>query len=205
MSEIFPESPPVQAEPWRAAWLAFTDAAGFTRVPPSADACLDPEWIAAWTAAAKAGATAEVRVLRGTLALRDAEIEMLRARLDGHAAPAEPVRYALVEQMGRRATTAAVREITFCGEPMLEVTSMAGGGSVHVVSPKSLYEVTWLTEEQARQRAKPWTATAITTGSGRDEDQDDDDIDEDDQDADPAEDVDSADAGAGTHVWGDDE
>src|SRR6266567_3715139 len=58
------------------------------------------------------------------------------------------VRYALVEQMGHRATTAAVREITFCGEPMLEVTDLRTG-SVHVVSPKSLYEVSWLTEEVA--------------------------------------------------------
>lgn len=85
----------------------------------------------------------------------------------GHDEPGEPKaaeRYALVEQMGHRATVAAVRETTFCGEPMLEVTNLRTG-SVHIVSPKSLYEVSWLTEEDARQRAKPWTAAAITAGS----------------------------------------
>jgi hypothetical protein len=72
-------------------------------------------------------------------------------------------RYALVEQMGHRSTVAAVREVTFCGKPMLAVTDLKTG-SEHLISPESLYEVTWLTEDQARARAKPWTATAITAG-----------------------------------------
>lgn len=72
----------------------------------------------------------------------------------------EPLRYALVEQMGHRATTASVRETTFLGEPMLETTGLLNG-RVHLVSPKSLYEVTWLTEAEARQQLKPWTAVAL--------------------------------------------
>jgi hypothetical protein len=46
---------------------------------------------------------------------------------------------------------------------MLAVTDLKTG-SEHLVSPESLYEVTWLTEEQARSRAKPWTATALSAG-----------------------------------------
>lgn len=68
MSEIFPETPPVPAEPWRAAWMAFVDASGFepsaVRDLASGDD-LDPEWKTAWEAAAKAaidtGAPAELR------------------------------------------------------------------------------------------------------------------------------------------------
>jgi hypothetical protein len=74
-----------------------------------------------------------------------------------------PARYALVEQMGHRSTVAAVRETTFLGEPVLEVTGLLDG-RVHLVSPKSLYELTWLTETEARQQVKPWTAVALTTG-----------------------------------------
>jgi hypothetical protein len=80
------------------------------------------------------------------------------------------VRYALVElveQMGHRSTVAAVREATFCGAPMLEVTDLKIG-SVHLVSPQSLYEVTWLAEDEARRRAKPWTAVALPAAAGRD-------------------------------------
>jgi hypothetical protein len=153
MSEIYPETPPVpgmpDAEPWRAAWLAFTDAAGFTRVPPTADAHLDTEWIAAWTAAAKAGATAEVRLLRGTLALRDAEIEQLRARLDGNGSrPGE--RHALVELMGHRSMVGAVQEVTFLGEPRLEIHRIDTVPPVTVtVGAESIYALTALSAEQA--------------------------------------------------------
>jgi hypothetical protein len=87
----------------------------------------------------------------------------LQRLLDEHhaAADAPPAgRFALVEQMGFRSTVATVREVTFCGAPMLEVTDLKTG-SVHLASPQSLYEVTWLTEPEARQRAKPWTAAAL--------------------------------------------
>lgn len=115
----------------------------------------------------------------------------------GDTAPATPVRFALVEQMGHRATYAAVREITFLGEPMLEVTDLRTG-SIHTVSPKSLYEVSWLDEQTARSRAKPWTATAITAGRA-DADADDD------QDDEPEELDTDIDTSPSTHVWGDDE
>lgn len=85
------------------------------------------------------------------------------------------VRYALVEQMGHRATTGTVRETTFLGEPMLEVTDLVGGDRVHLVSPKSLYEITWLTETEARQQVKPWTAVALPGGHAVDPWHDDDD------------------------------
>lgn len=87
------------------------------------------------------------------------------------------VRYALVEQMGHRATTGTVREVTFLGEPMLEVTDLLNG-HVHLVSPKSLYEVSWLTEAEARQQVKPWTAVALPSADPWRGDDDDTDPDE---------------------------
>ena len=83
--------------------------------------------------------------------------------LDAQAVPEPGARYALVEQMGHRSTVATVREVTFCSQPMLEVTELETG-SVHLVSPQSIYEISWLDEATARARAKPWTATAITAG-----------------------------------------
>jgi hypothetical protein len=80
---------------------------------------------------------------------------------------ADAARYALVEQMGHRATVAAVRETTFCGAPMLEVTDLKTG-SVHLAAPQSLYEITWLTEDEARRRAKPWTAVALPAAADSD-------------------------------------
>jgi len=79
-----------------------------------------------------------------------------------------PKRYALVEQMGHRATVGTVRETTFAGKQMLAVTDL-GTGTEHLVSPESLYEVTWLTEEQARSRATPWTARALPAGGDDDD------------------------------------
>lgn len=106
----------------------------------------------------------------GAEAVARAAIARRIDELDAQTAPYE--RYALVEQMGHRATTGTVRETTFLGERMLEVTDLLNG-SVHLVSPKSLYEVSWLTEEQARQQVKPWTAVALPSADpwrGDDED-----------------------------------
>jgi hypothetical protein len=89
--------------------------------------------------------------------------------LDG---PQADVRYALVEQLGHRSTVAAVRETTFCGTPMLEVTDLKTG-SVHLVSPQSLYEITWLTEDEAQRRSKPWTAVALPAAAWPADDEDD--------------------------------
>lgn len=79
-----------------------------------------------------------------------------------------PVRFALVEQMGHRSTVGAVRETTFCGRPMLGVTDLRHG-SEHLVAPESLYEITWLTEDEARQRSRPWTAAALPAAAGHGE------------------------------------
>ena len=101
------------------------------------------------------------------------------------ASAAEPKRYALVEQMGHRSTIATVREVTFCDKPMIEVTDLAED-RVKLISPDSLYQVTWLTEDEARRRAKPWTARAITGGQqlAYDEDAEADEMDDPDDDAD---------------------
>ena len=73
-----------------------------------------------------------------------------------------PLRYALVEQMGHRATVASIRETTFAGKPMIEMTAVKTG-AVHLVAPESLYEITWLSESDALARAQgvSWTAVAL--------------------------------------------
>lgn len=122
-------------------------------------------------------------------------LQRLLGEYDAAAAGALPAggteRYALVEQMGHRATTGTVRETTFCGAPMLEITDLKTG-SVHLASPQSLYEVTWLTEPEARQRANPWTAVALPAAADPwgtaesdldDEDEDDDENSEDSEDS----------------------
>ena len=76
----------------------------------------------------------------------------------------EPRRFALVEQMGHRSTVGAVRETTFAGASMIQVTDLRTG-SVHLVSPQSVYEITWLTGDEARARVRPWTAVAISAGN----------------------------------------
>lgn len=138
MSEICPEAPETQAAPTitygEIHWAHYATKMGL-QLPFSA---IDSKSREAIEAGARAVADA-VRIL---------------------TPEPEGARYALVEQMGHRSTTGTVREITFCGAPMLEVTDLKTG-SVHLASPQSLYEVTWLTEAEARQRAKPWTATAI--------------------------------------------
>lgn len=62
-------------------------------------------------------------------------------------------RYALVEQMGFRHVTGTVRETTFLGEPVLEVTEL-GTGQVRLVSGKALYQVTWYTRDQAERATR---------------------------------------------------
>lgn len=106
---------------------------------------------------------------------QDAQDWERRTQAAGTAPQAEPARYALVEQMGHRATVAVVSEATFCGKAMLAVTDLKTG-SDHLISPESLYEVTWLTEDEARARTRPWTAVALPAADrlGADEEDDDD-------------------------------
>lgn len=138
-----------------------------------------PEWDDQEPAIRQAWSAAEDGVITGLGLPRAGDLADDAYRLTAAGQPradAEAPRYALVEQMGHRSTVAAVRETTFCGKPMLEMTELSRGG-VHLVSPDSLYEVTWLTEDEARNRAKPWTAVAISAASpdpwGDDEDVED--------------------------------
>lgn len=77
------------------------------------------------------------------------------------SAPEPPKRYALVEQMGYRHDIAAVREVTFAGKQLIELTRLDDPAAVRLISPDSLYGITWLTEAEARSRSKSWTAAAL--------------------------------------------
>lgn len=84
------------------------------------------------------------------------ELWLSQAPVDEDAPGNEPqpeLRYALVEQMGFRRTYGTVRETEFCGKPMLEVTSLETG-AVHLAAPESLYQVTWLSREQAERATR---------------------------------------------------
>lgn len=80
---------------------------------------------------------------------------------------AEPARYALVEQMGYRHDIAAVREVTFAGKQMIELTRLDDPTAVRLISPDSLYGITWLTEAEARARAKPMAGRQRRRGRRR--------------------------------------
>ena len=67
-------------------------------------------------------------------------------------------RYALVEQMGYRQVIGTVREITFLGKAVLEVTAL-DTGAVRIIGGigEGLYQLTWMTRDQAER--------AIRTGA----------------------------------------
>lgn len=96
---------------------------------------------------------------------------VLGAMPEDEPEPAEPKRYALVEQMGHRSTIASIRETTFAGKPMIEMTAVKTG-AVHLVAPESLYEITWITEADALARSQGihWTAVALPAAGDRDDD-----------------------------------
>ena len=81
----------------------------------------------------------------------------------------EPKRYALVEQMGFRRTYGVIRETEFAGKPMAELTPL-DGTSVRLVAPESLYQVTWLTREQAERatRTGAHAVAALTSATDND-------------------------------------
>lgn len=82
----------------------------------------------------------------------------------GFAAQPEPdVRYALVEQMGFRRVYGTVRETELVGKKMLEVTEL-GTGQVRLVGGDSLYQVTWLTRDQAESAAITGTRAVAVIG-----------------------------------------
>lgn len=72
-----------------------------------------------------------------------------------------PLRYALVEQMGFRRTYGTVRETEFLGRPMLEVTSLETG-AVCLAAPESLYQLTWLTRDQAESATRTGSHSPAT-------------------------------------------
>jgi len=79
------------------------------------------------------------------------------AALPPPAGSGPAARYALVEQMGHKAMVGLIREITFCGKPMLEVQRIDVVPSVTVkVAPESLYDVTDLDAEQATGLARTY-------------------------------------------------
>ncbi len=91
----------------------------------------------------------------------------------GPAQAGPPVRYAFVEQMGYRHDIAAVREVTFAGKQLIELTRLDDPAAVRLISPESLYGITWLTEDEARRRAQPWKPAALPAA---DSDEDDEDV-----------------------------
>ncbi|MGH3415023.1 MAG: hypothetical protein ACRDVE_14495 [Actinocrinis sp.] len=116
-----------------------------------------------WATGGHATDTGEVVIISACSA------ELLRV-LDEHretpgasdAPPSEPGGYALVEQMGYRQVTGTVREIQFCGKPMLEVTDMTTG-QVRLVGVDSLYQVTFMSRDLAERltRTGAHSAAAI--------------------------------------------
>lgn len=66
-------------------------------------------------------------------------------------------RYAIVELMGHRRLGARVDEVEFCGAKMLQLTVLVPEPFVQLVTPASLYAVTFCTEEQARKVNTAWT------------------------------------------------
>jgi hypothetical protein len=108
----------------------------------------------------------------------------------------EQERFALVEQMGFRRVYGTVRETELVGKKMLEVTEL-GTGQVRLVGGDSLYQVTWLTRDQAESAAITGTR-AVAVGSlandraiagWADDDDDADDDDHADRCADSLEDI----------------
>lgn len=68
-------------------------------------------------------------------------------------------RYAIAELMGHRGRVVVrVREVMFCGAQLLELTVLARPEFVQLVSPASLYALTWCDEAAARKvHAASWS------------------------------------------------
>lgn len=92
--------------------------------------------------------------LRKLLEAKDAfaRAAIMAAKTAGAPDGEDGQRFALVEQMGYRSLTGAVRETQFCGRPMLEVTPLDDSPG-RLIGAESLYSLTWLTREQAERQA----------------------------------------------------
>jgi hypothetical protein len=82
-------------------------------------------------------------------------------------------RYAKVEQMGYRSRVCVVSETELAGRKMLRLTVLATG-TIHDISPDSIYEITWLTRAQAEQATRTGAHAPAAIGPGRTADDDDD-------------------------------
>jgi hypothetical protein len=104
----------------------------------------------------------------GAQAVAEAAIQRRIDSLGPMALPGShpALRYALVEQMGFRRTYGTVRETEFAGKPMAEVTPL-DGTSVRLAAPESLYQVTWLTRDQAERGTGTGAHAVAAIGSGR--------------------------------------
>lgn len=97
---------------------------------------------------------------------QDAQDWERRTQAAGTAPQAEAVRYALVEQMGFRRVYGTVRETELVGKKMLEVTEL-GTGQVRLVGGDSLYQVTWMTRDQAESAAITGTRAVAAIDAAR--------------------------------------
>jgi hypothetical protein len=93
-------------------------------------------------------------------------VDVITAWRASDAEAAGPERYALVEMLGYRRVVGAVTETEFCGRPMLEVRPIPSG-SVQLVGPDSLYQLTWLTRDQAELATRTGAHSPAAIGSGR--------------------------------------
>ncbi len=83
------------------------------------------------------------------------------------ALAAVEAKYALVEMMGYRRLAGTVAEVQFLGKPMLEVHAL-DTGTTQLVSAESLYQLTWMTRDQAERATRtgahsPAALTAAVT------------------------------------------
>jgi len=82
------------------------------------------------------------------------------------AAGTEPAtRYARVEQMGYRSRVCTISETELAGRKMLRLTVLQTG-TIHDISPDSIYEITWLTRAQAEQYTRTGAHAPAAIGSG---------------------------------------
>lgn len=95
---------------------------------------------------------------RDAISFCSAELAAIMDRHPRSQPDAEPeAQYALVELMGHRAMVAKVREVTFLGEPRLEVHRIDVVPEVTVtVGPESIYALTSLTADQAHDLARTY-------------------------------------------------
>jgi hypothetical protein len=114
-----------------------------------------------------------VTVAMGTLNIIDQELPSdgfewkLVPRGEAAPQPEPDGRWCLLELMGHRQCIGRLAEVTFAGRPMLRISRIDGERREQLYSPESVYGLTWLTEDEAREMAKPWAPLVpVAIGSG---------------------------------------